>query len=266
MATLSWLQNLAPSKSGSQEPSLFSEIHRMGLEVLSGHASYGAWQELVKRQQQRLKKAYRDIEQLLEELEEDHPAMRPALQAKELLSDMREFLKPLSDDVNARQPEQLQTLLSAIAQRAGRLEAVGLEMEDKVDYLGCPVCGHWNSPSLSHCDQCRESLEDEDSLEVEEEVESLPPDYERLWELVEAVASDPKQQPAFLAQIRYLDGNLQKFEPLADSAAVLKALKEARRGLSMLAAYKPGQPARNLEKGWQTLMDGMASFEELTQD
>jgi hypothetical protein len=238
----------------------------MGLEVLSGQASYGTWQGLVRTQQQRLKKAYRDIQQFLEELEEDHPAMAPALQAKELLLEMREFLKALREDVNSRQPEEVQTLLKAIEQRAARLEAAGLEMEEKVEYLGCPGCAHWNAPSLSHCEQCKEILEDEDSLEVDEDAEGLPPDYERLWELVEAVASDAKQQPAFLAQIRHIDSNLQKSEPLADSAAVLRALKEARRGLSMLAAYQPGQPARNLEKGWQTLMDGMASFEELTQD
>ena len=258
MAILPWLQNLDPARNDPDEPSLLAEIRRMALEVLAGQASYGTWQGLIRTQQNRLKKAYLQIKRFCEEVEDEHPSLAPALQAKELILEIREFLKALREDVHSRQSEQVQTLLKALEQRGARLAAAGIEMEEKIESVACPACGHWNSPSWSVCEECQAILAEDESLEVDEEAAGLPPDYQRLWELLEAVKTEPGQKSALEQQIQLIDGNLEKSEPLAESRAVLKALKTARRGLALLAS-KP-------EEGWQILMDGMARFEELTED
>lgn len=256
MAILPWLQNLDPARTGADEPSLWAEIQRMALEVLSGQASYGTWQGLVRTQQNRLKKAHLKIGRFCEEVEDDHPSLVPALQAKDLIVEIREFLKALREDVQSRQSDEVQTLLKAIEQRAARLTAAGIEMEEKIESVACPACGHWNSPSWSVCEECEAILAQDESLEIDEESIGLPPDYQRLWDLLEAVKTDPGQKAALQEQIQHIDGNLEKSEPLAETRAVLKALKTARRGLALLATEDA--------KGWQTLMDGMARFEELT--
>ncbi|ODT72464.1 hypothetical protein ABS71_07735 [bacterium SCN 62-11] len=258
MAILPWLQNLDPARNSSDEPSLIQEIQRMALDVLDGKASYGAWQGLVRTQQNRLKKAYLQIKRFCEEVEDDHPSLAPALQARDLIVEIREFLKALREDVHSRQVEEVQTLLKAIEQRAIRLSAAGMEMEEKIESVACPDCGHWNSPSWSVCEECQAILAQDESLEIDEDAAGLPPDYQRLWELLEAVQTDPGQEAALQQQILLIDGNLEKSEPLAETRAILKALKTARRGLALLTS--------NPEQGWQTLMNGMARFEELTED